>query len=399
MRAPSDRSPVLLRLVVFFTVVAVVTLAAHRYVWARLVRDPAWPHPWRRVGTLALVTLAIAMPLGLAVWRWIGPERAMPLSYIGATWSGVMLLLVSALVVADASKALAWLVAWARGRPRPVDPERRRLLARALAGATGASALGLSGVAFAAARAEPSIVRVPVPLAKLPPAFEGFRIVHLTDIHVGPLLRREFLEDLVARANALSPDLIAITGDLVDGTVEELREVVAPLRGLVAPHGVHFVTGNHEYYSGADAWLAHLPTLGLRVLRNERVEIRRGDAVLDLAGIDDASAHAFGPAHGADLARAVAGRDTARALVLLAHQPRQVSEARRLGVDLQLSGHTHGGQIAPFGLFVRLVQPAIEGLHRFGDTWLYVNRGAGTWGPPMRLCNPAEIAVIELVRA
>ncbi len=388
----------LARLAVFLAIVFTVTVAAHRFLWMRLVRDPAWPSRWRRSATIALVVLAVAMPAGLALWRIVGADAARPLSYAGATWSGVILVFLFVLLGADALRATTWLGRRIARRPAPVDESRRRLLARAFAGVTGAGAVGLSGIAFASAARPPAVVRVPVALAKLPPAFEGFRIVQLTDVHVGPILRREFLADLVARTNALEPDLVAITGDLVDGSVEELRDVVAPLADLRARHGVFFVTGNHEYYSGAQAWLAHLPTLGVRPLCNERVEIRRGTDAIDLAGIDDAIASGFGPPHGADLDRALAGRDASRTVVLLAHQPRQVFDAERLGVDLQLSGHTHGGQIAPFGLFVRLVQPLVAGLGRFGPTTLYVSRGAGTWGPPMRLANPAEITVVELSR-
>jgi hypothetical protein len=379
----------LVRLAVFLAVVLSLAVATHRYLWMRLVRDPAWTSPWRRVATVAIVVLAVSMPTGLALWRVVGANLARPLSYVGATWSGVLLLFVFILVAADLLRATTWLARRIAGRPAPVDEGRRRLLARAFAAATGAGATGLSGVAFASAARPPEVVRIPIALAKLPPAFEGFRIVQLTDVHVGPILRREFLADLVTRTNALEPDVVAITGDLVDGSVDELR----------ARHGVFFVTGNHEYYSGADAWLAHLPTLGVRPLRNERVELRRGFDVIDLAGIDDATAKGFGPPHGADLDRALADRDRRRPVILLAHQPKQVFDAERLGVDLQLSGHTHGGQIAPFGLFVRLVQPVVAGLGRFGPTTLYVSRGAGTWGPPMRLAYPAEITVIELTRA
>lgn len=199
------------------------------------------------------------------------------------------------------------------------------------------------------------------------------------------------------RTNALEPDVIAITGDLVDGTVEDLREHVAPLAGLRAKHGVYFVTGNHEYYSGVDAWIAELSRIGVRVLRNERVEIRVGDDAIDLAGVDDFSARRV-PGHGPDLKRALEGRDPARELILLAHQPRAIEEASRLGVGLQLSGHTHGGQIWPWTYLVYLQQPYVSGLHRHGDAQVYVSRGTGYWGPPMRLGADAEITKLTLVR-
>jgi predicted MPP superfamily phosphohydrolase len=315
---------------------------------------------------------------------------------VGATWAGVVFLLFVLLAVLDVLRGTAWLLR-AR-RPKATDLERRRFLARAVAGVAGAGAAGLSGAAVAEAARAPEVVRLRVPIARLPAAFEGFRIVQWSDLHAGPLIRRAFVEDLVQRTNALGADVVAITGDLVDGDVPTLAGAVAPLAGLRARDGVFLTTGNHEYYVGVEQWLEHLPTLGVRVLRNERVAVERGGTHLDVAGVDDASAGRW-PGHGADPDRALSGRDPARPVVLLAHQPKQVHDARRLGVDLVLSGHTHGGQIFPFGLFVRLVQPAVKGLHRFGDTWLYVSRGTGFWGPPMRLANPAEITVVELVRA
>jgi uncharacterized protein len=191
---------------------------------------------------------------------------------------------------------------------------------------------------------------------------------------------------------SLSPDLVAITGDLVDGSVEKLREHVAPLAQLAqARHGVFFVTGNHEYYSGVEEWFRYLPSLGIRPLDNERVEIAPG---LDLAGIHDPTGR--GGAYGPDLPRALAGRDPSRPVVLLAHQPRQFAEAARSGVALTLSGHTHGGQIWPFSWLVALAQPYLAGLHRRGDSQLYVSRGTGFWGPPLRVFAPPEITLLKL---
>jgi predicted MPP superfamily phosphohydrolase len=203
------------------------------------------------------------------------------------------------------------------------------------------------------------------------------------------------VERVVREANALSPDMIVITGDLVDGTVEQLAALVEPLRDLQARDGVYFVTGNHEYYSGADAWIAHLKMLGIRVLRNERVEIRGG--LFDLAGVDDASSGRMLPHHGQDVARALEGRDPARAVVLLAHQPKALKHAVAGDVDLQISGHVHGGQMVPFNWLARLDQPFVQGLHRVERTWLYVSTGTGYWGPPMRVGPAAEVTHIELV--
>ncbi len=245
------------------------------------------------------------------------------------------------------------------------------------------------------ARANHEIVDVEIQLAKLPPALDGFTIVQLTDLHVGLSIDKVFVQRVVERANALAPDLIALTGDFVDGKVEDLRDDIAPLAGLRARHGVYAVTGNHEYYAGADPWIAEISKLGARYLRNQRVTIGDGDASFDLAGVDDHSAR--GRDHGEDLAAATANRDPDRALVLLAHQPRQVRRAAKYGVDLQLSGHTHGGQIWPWHYLVRIQQGGLlAGRYDYEGTQLYVSRGCGYWGPPVRLLAPLEITRVIL---
>ena len=266
------------------------------------------------------------------------------------------------------------------------DPARRLFLARALAAAVGGVAAGLTTAGIKSALGPTQINELDIQLRGLPQALAGFKLVQISDVHVGPLLRKDWLAHVVGRIRELSPDMVVITGDLVDGSVRELREQVAPLATLQAPHGVYFVTGNHDHYSGAEEWYAHLPTLGVRPLRNQRVEVAPG---LDLAGIED-------PTGSPDLLRALAGRDPAKALILLAHQPRQFAEAARHEVPLTLSGHTHGGQIWPFTWLVALAQPYVAGLHRRGASQLYVSRGTGFWGPPMRIGAPAEITLLKL---
>jgi predicted MPP superfamily phosphohydrolase len=276
------------------------------------------------------------------------------------------------------------------------DPERRQAISRLFAGGAALLGLGASAVGVVSALSPVAVKRVRVAIGRLSRPASGMRIVQISDVHVGPTIGRGFIEDIVARINALKPDVVAITGDLVDGSVKELEEHVAPLAKLEAKHGVYFVTGNHEYYSGADEWIAHLGKLGVRVLRNEHVRIG-GEDGFDLAGIDDHSSGAYGRGHGADLKRALRGRDDARACVLLAHQPRGIELADQLGVDLQLSGHTHGGQMFPWNFAVRLQQPFVAGLHRLTRAQIYVSQGTGYWGPPMRVGAPAEITEIELV--
>ncbi len=245
----------------------------------------------------------------------------------------------------------------------------------------------------------PAVVRVEVPIADLPPDLEGFRIVQLSDLHVGPTLKRAFVERVVATANGLAPDLIALTGDVGDGFPLALRDELAPLARLAAPHGKYFVTGNHEYYWDAAGWVQELERLGFSALVNAHRVIRRGTAQLVLAGVTDASASRRVPGHASDPAAAVAGAPEGDVRVLLAHQPKSAFAARGAGFDLQLSGHTHGGQYFPFNLLVRLFQPFVAGLHRLEEMWLYVSRGTGYWGPPLRLGAPSEITLIQLTRA
>ena len=246
------------------------------------------------------------------------------------------------------------------------------------------------------ARVEHEIVEVQIRLAKLPKELDGFSIVQLSDLHVGPTIDRAFVELVVDRANRLAPDLVALTGDLVDGSVKKLATEIVPLGSLRAKHGVFAVTGNHEYYSGADAWIATIGKLGVRYLRNELVTIGDGAAAFDLAGVDDHESRRY-RGHGEDMKAATAKRDPERALVLLAHQPRQVKRASQHGVNLQLSGHTHGGQIWPWHYAVMAQQGGLlAGRYEIGGTQLYVTRGCGFWGPRIRVLAPLEITRVVL---
>jgi len=280
----------------------------------------------------------------------------------------------------------------------PLSAAHVHLLSTSSAAFVVGLAVLATGVGFANARRRARIVRVRIPLADLPPALHGFTIAQVTDVHVGRTIKRRYVEAIVHAVNALEADLIAVTGDLVDGTVEELAAHTAPFGELRARHGAFFVTGNHEYYSGAPAWIGELARLGLRVLMNEHVVLAHRGARIVVAGVTDFSAHHFDPAHRSDPAAAIAGAPAdAGARVLLAHQPRSAPAAARAGFDVQLSGHTHGGQFWPWMFFVRLQQPFTAGLHRFGKMWIYISRGTGYWGPPKRFGAPSEITLLELV--
>ncbi|WP_164700992.1 metallophosphoesterase [Modestobacter sp. KNN46-3] len=429
----------------FIAVLLFVLVVLPTYLWWRLVRAPTVPGRTRRWLT-ALTVVVVLIPLTAGRLDRVVPEDAVtPLSWIAYSVVGVLLYLFLALLVLEPVRL--GLRGWTRrpipqpapapgagvaerepetvpsgarsrsgsedapARPdgqshahrdrpengRVVDPSRRLFLARSMATTAGVVALSTTGAGTYFANSAPVVQRVPITLRGLDPAFDGFRIVTFSDGHLSETYGGRRFERLVEIVNAQRPDVVAVVGDLVDGEVDDLRDDVAPLSDLVSEQGVYFVTGNHEYFVDTRAWLRHLPTLGVEVLRNQRVPLRRGTATFDLAGIDDRTAAASGvPGHGADLDAALDGRDDNTPVVLLAHQPVQVAQAAAAGVDLQLSGHTHGGQLWPFDYVVSLEQPVVEGLSRYGDTQIYVTRGAGYWGPPMRVGARPEVTVVEL---
>ncbi len=413
----------------FATVVLAAVSLLHGYLWWRLVRSTTRPGRLRRALTWLTVLLAVLPVAAVLTRRELSLEAQAPLAWVGFTWLGVAFYAFLALLVLEPVRLVLRLRERRRAPAReaarqaepvpvggpapepapqpgpaadpapdaPPDPSRRLFIARSLAVTAGVAALGTAGAGAYWANSAPVVRRVPVTLPRLDPALDGLRVVTFSDGHLSATYGGRRFERLVETVNAQRPDVVAIVGDLVDGELDELREEVAPLADLVSEQGVFFVTGNHEYFVDTTAWLRHLPTLGVEVLRNERVPITRGGASVDLAGIDDRTAASSGvPGHGADLDAALDGRDDATPVVLLAHQPVQVEQARAAGVDLQLSGHTHGGQLWPFDYAIRLDQPAVEGLSRHGDTQLYVTAGAGYWGPPMRVGARPEVTVVEL---
>jgi predicted MPP superfamily phosphohydrolase len=265
--------------------------------------------------------------------------------------------------------------------------------------AVPALALLVTFLGYLNARRRARVRTVEVPIEGLPEALRGFSIAQITDIHVGATIKRDYVERIVSAVNALDADMVAVTGDLVDGSVSRLSPHTAPLAQLSARHGTFFVTGNHEYYSGAHAWIEEMRRLGLSVLLNEHVVLDHDGAAVVVAGVTDISAHHFDPSHRSDPAGAVAGAPGDAFKVLLAHQPRSALAARNAGYHLQLSGHTHGGQFFPWNYVVKLFEPFSTGLYRLGELSLYVSRGTGYWGPPKRLGAPSEITHLRLVPA
>jgi uncharacterized protein len=419
--------------VIFLGVILIVPTVIHYYLWRRLVRNTTRPGRARRIGTWVVVGLA-----GLVLGTFIG-SRVLPhgaavvFAWSGYLWLALMFYLVVTLAVLELPALVARIALRRRARraavavPEPVpvgalagggpdagagggDPpapmdeaggaaaerageeSRRLFLGRTVAITAGVVSVGLVGSGISVAMGPPKIKRVPIRLARLPRTADGLKIALIADIHLGPLLGVGHARRAVEMINELEADVVAVVGDVVDGSVEELGAAAAPLRELRGRLGAYFVTGNHEYYSGYEEWNAEFARLGLRVLRNERVELPVG---VDLAGVNDVQGRQFGD--GPDIAKAMTGRDPARAAIMLAHQPVQATEAARHGVDLQLSGHTHGGQMVPFNLIVRASgQPVVSGLGEVDGMPVYVTNGAGFWGPPVRVGTAPDISLIEL---
>jgi len=373
-----------------FIVIAIVVILAiitgiHLYLWKRLVRD-VLVGPARRLAGIAVIVLAALIPLALVGERLV-PQGWRPLlAWPGYIWIALMFYLLVTLAILEIPR----LVTRAVSKQAREDPSRRLLIGRSLAITAGVASVAATGIGMGQALGAPNLKHVPIRLGKLPRSMEGFKIALVSDIHLGPLLGRSHTERIVRIINSTGADMVAVVGDLVDGSVAELGHAAEPLQDLRAKHGSFFVTGNHEYFSGAEQWIEEVTTLGLTVLRNQRVEIDG----LDLAGVNDATGGGSGDPP--DYAKALDGRDATRPVVLLAHQPVQAQQAARHGVDLQLSGHTHGGQMVPFNLVVRLQQPIIAGLGTIDGTQVYVTRGAGFWGPPVRFGAPPDISLVEL---
>ncbi|WP_229068966.1 metallophosphoesterase [Actinoplanes sp. DH11] len=427
-------------MILVFVLVLAVVLAilgtAHWYVWRRLVRDTTAPgSPWRRAGTVVFV----AGPV-LAVGALAGEQAGLPhaaarvVAWPGYLWLALLLYLFLGVVAGEVVRPLLsrWLASRrdgvragvnasgemvsagmsggvaggtgddgrdggngsaAGGAPEGVPAKvlsRRVFVSRIAGGAAAAAALGTVGAGAFGVLNGPSVKRITVPLAKLPRSAHGLRIAVVSDVHLGPILGADFCRRVVDTINGTQPDLIAVVGDLIDGDVADLAGSVEPLRGLRSRMGTFFVTGNHEYISGVEPWVAKVRELGMQPMRNTRVELPG----FDLAGVDDIAGEDDGA--GPDFGAALGDRDPSRASVLLSHQPVTIHQAVEHGVDLQLSGHTHGGQMWPGNYIAELANPTNAGLERYGDTQLYVSRGAGAWGPPVRVGAPSDITVVEL---
>ncbi|AUL37433.1 metallophosphoesterase [Bordetella holmesii] len=365
---------------------------AHVYVGIRIIPDLPMGMAGKSIAILVLIASCILIPVGMLSRSSGRPPWADRMAWIGLLAMGFFSSLFVLTVLRDVVLVMAGLLRLASGVP---DMARLR---PASAAAVPLLALVGSVWGFFNARRLARVKHIDVPIDGLPAELEGLCIAQISDIHVGPTIKAPYVQAIVDAVNALHPDLIAITGDVVDGSVAQLAAHTRPLADLRAPGGVYLVTGNHEYYSGAASWVNEFRRLGLTVLLNEHAVIRVRNQPVVVAGVTDFGAGAFDPGQRSDPAKALQGAPAgAPVKILLAHQPRSAAAAAPLGYTLQLSGHTHGGQFFPWGFFVRLQQPFTAGLHRQGGLWVYTSRGTGYWGPPMRLAAPSEISLIRLV--
>lgn len=407
--------------VIFLAIALIVVFGIHFYLWWRLFRSTTRPGSrTRRIGVWLIVAADLVLVATLVLTR-IDADLGW-LAAIGYIWLAVMFYLLVTLVILEIPAAVAKRIAAGKApktpataapdagsiKPgalaesedtatEPVESDRpdgrttrRLLIARTTAIAAGLVAVGTTGYGVTQALGGPRLKRRQITLAKLPRSMDGYRIALVSDIHLGPLAGKAHAQRIVDTINSLDADIVTVVGDLVDGTVEHLGAAAQPLKDLRSKDGAFFVTGNHEYFSGYEPWLVEVAELGLKPLRNERVEIQG----IDLAGVNDATGGSQGDPP--DYAKALAGRDPSKAVILLAHQPIQVEQSARFGVDLQLSGHTHGGQMVPFNLIVGLQQPVISGYDVIHGTQIYVTNGAGFWGPPVRVGAPPDVTLIEL---
>lgn len=394
----------------FFLIVLTVLALMYGYVGWRLIVPASFSTPVNVVlWGLILILLVIPFVSTMARFRGINGPWIDVLAWIGYLSFGFITLLFSFMLAKD----LIFLLGAGIGKlahlaksmfgsgeatAQAVNPDRRHFIVNSVnlgvLGFTGA----LTGYGIYQALRDPQIVNLDIPIKNLPDEFDGFRIVQITDIHVSSTIKRPFVQRVVDMVNGLNPDLVALTGDLVDGSVSQLQHDTAPLADLKAPHGMFFITGNHEYYSGVEQWIKETRRLGFDVLINEHRVLERDGAKLTLAGVTDFTGGQFSPAHVSDPVRAAVGAPEGVPRILLAHQPKSIFKASEVGYDYLITGHTHGGQYFPYHFLAALTQPYIRGFHKYNDTQIYVSKGTGYWGPQLRIGARSEITVHRLVR-
>ncbi|MCC6277575.1 MAG: metallophosphoesterase [Oligoflexia bacterium] len=382
--------------VVFFSIVSTILLLALVYCWRRLVEPLMLSRPWKNAALATFVLLFAIQVIGPFWYRQFSvknPEGPYYFGWLTYLSLGFIAMIFFSTLVKD-------LIILISEFSLKTNPERRLFLEKALSlgalgAATGGWAVGVGQAVYG-----PVVREVPVPVSGLPEELNGVTIAQVSDLHVGPTIRRKEVERVAEIVNGLHADFVAITGDLVDGTVEQLRADVEPLGKIKAKIAKFYCSGNHEYYWGLDQWVAHLESLGYQAMENRGALFPFGTATLGISGVRDFACQRIREDHVSDPREAMRGCESANFKILLAHQPKSCIGAFEAGFDLQVSGHTHHGQFMPFHFFAGLAHPYYKGLNLHKDKmWVYVNAGTGYWGPPLRLGIPSEISLIRLVRA
>ena len=393
----------------FFFIFFIISALLATYITWRLFSNTAFRRIWKIAIALGIVGI-LFLPVIMIILRRTGVDNRFidVLVWSGYLGVGFLSFVFTYLVIRD----VLWLPVGAFNKIRvrifksappkapsdPIEnPSRRGFLVNSMNYGIMATAALSTGYGIIQAKQTPDVKEVRVPITNLPENFKGFRIVQITDVHVSPTFRRSCVEEIVAIVNTLNADIVALTGDLVDGTVDQLASDVAPLGKIKSAVGNYFVTGNHEYYSGVIEWIEEIRHLGFTVLINEHRIIKSGKGKLLLAGVTDYRESRILADHRSDPQKALNAAAKTDIKILLAHQPKSIFAAARAGYDLQISGHTHGGQFFPWNLVVGLTQPYVSGLYKHQDTQIYVSRGTGYWGPPVRVGSPSEITLIKLV--
>ena len=386
--------------------------AAYGYVGWRLIIPATFSNNTNIILWLILI-LMLVIPYLAFVLRMMRYENAFNdvLSWIGYICLGLFslifafvfmkdILLLSGLII---NKVYLFASNLFDSEPKTistiVDSSRREFLFNALNMGVVATSAGLTGYGIFNAVSKPKVKYVEIPIDNLPDSLNGLKIVQFSDLHVGPTIKKSFVEKVVNQINELNADLIAFTGDLIDGSVESLRSDVEPLSKLSAKYGKYFITGNHEYYSGAKQWIEQVKLLGFTTLLNENKILEMDGSNFLIAGVTDWSGGQFYADHKSDPHKAIQNNSNLDLKILLAHQPRSVYKAIEAGFDIQLSGHTHGGQYFPYNFMAHIGQPFIKGLNKIDKTWIYINQGTGYWGPPLRIGAPSEITLLRIVKA
>ena len=381
----------------FFIIAIGMLWIMHGYVAWRFIPALGFSSSQTILAYTAVFILSLLPILPIAL-RMSGNESKLidKFSFVGYTSLGFFTLSFFIFVAKDLVLQLIALLGHIIDEDNPFDNSKRDFIKKSIS----ISMITLAGSAtvygFYSARKGPFIIKHDIYIKNLPEAYENFSIAQISDLHVGPTIKRPYVEDVLEKISHLNPDFIAVTGDLVDGSVKYLKSELQPLKDMTPPYGTFFVTGNHEYYSGVDQWLDETDRLGMKNLINTNEIISKSGDEIAIAGITDLNAHQINLSHRSDPELALASLPKDIIKIVLAHQPNSIHAVHKVGADLQLSGHTHGGQFWPFTYPVKLASTYIAGYYDHFGTQIYVNRGTGYWGPPLRIGVPAEITLIRL---